>query len=147
MPKTDAIERQISVTSPIERVWEALTVAEHLAEWFGDSAEVDLRPGGTMRVGWSEYDATAECVVETVEPPTRFAYRWDVGESDDGTVWSTTVTFTLHEEDGTTTVKVVESGLSRLPDDLHQKTIEENASGWEGELEDLRVLLEGARTS
>lgn len=147
MQQTDAIERQITIASPIERVWEALTVAEHLAAWFGDSADLDLRPGGSMQIGWSEYGATADCVIETVEPPTTFSYRWDVGRKDDGTAWTTTVTFTLREEDGETTVTVVESGLSDLPAELQQKTLRENSSGWEAELEDLRALLEGARAS
>lgn len=51
MVKTDTIEREITVAGPIDAVWRALTVAEELAQWFGDSAELDLRPGGTFKVG------------------------------------------------------------------------------------------------
>ena len=45
MKKQDSIERTTRVSSPIGAGWEALTVAEKLSQWFGDSAEVDLRPG------------------------------------------------------------------------------------------------------
>ena len=38
MDRIDTIERTITVASPIGRVWEALTVADELAGWFGDSA-------------------------------------------------------------------------------------------------------------
>ena len=137
MTRQDTIERSITVESPIDRVWEALTAAEHLAQWFGDSAEVDLRPGGLMRIGWSEYDVIAACVVDRVEHPTVFSYRWEAGTTDDGTVWETTVTFTLEEAAGQTTITVVESGLAALPEELYDKTIEENTSGWKAELEDL----------
>lgn len=65
MTKTDTIERTITVTSPVEKVWEALTVADKLAQWFGDSADIDLRPGGAMRIGWSEFDTAVDAVVES----------------------------------------------------------------------------------
>lgn len=137
MSKVDTIERTITVSSPIAKVWEALTAAEHLSEWFGDSAEVDLRPGGALKFGWSEYDAFAEGVVEAVEPEKRFSYRWTAGKTGDGTVWTTTVTFTLDEAEGMTTITVVESGLSELPDELYATTVKENTSGWNAELADL----------
>lgn len=141
MGRVDTIERKISVQSPIDSVWRALTVADELAAWFGDSASIDLRPGGRFEMGWSEYDATVEATVETVDYPTTFSYRWQAGSADDGTMWSTRVTFTLDEADGMTTVTVVESGLSELPDELYAKTIEENSSGWTAELADLEAYL------
>ncbi len=141
MNRVDAIERKITVEAPVERVWAALTVADQPAQWFGDSAEVDLRPGGEMRLGWSEHDASARAVVEEVDELTTFSYRWEVGADEDGTMWSTKVTFTLDEDAGRTVVTVVESGLAALPDDLYTQTIEENTSGWEGELADLERYL------
>ena len=146
MDRVDTIERQITLNRPIEHVWAALTEADQLSQWFGDSAEVDLRPGGRMTVGWSEYDAIAECVVESVEPPRRFSYRWQSSTSDDGVAWMTTVEFTLETSGGGTLLTVIESGLSALPDELYGRTLEENSSGWTSELEDLRQMMEGAST-
>lgn len=142
MTKIDIIEREITVAGPIDTVWKALTVADQLAEWFGDSAELDLRPGGAFKVGWSGYDNVAEGVVELVEYPTTFSYRWEAGATEDGTVWTTRVTFTLEETDGMTTVKVLESGFSELPDELYSRSLEENSSGWTAELADLQRHLE-----
>ena len=51
MEKIDSIEREITVAGPIDRVWQALTDADELAQWFGDSAELQLVPGGAFRVG------------------------------------------------------------------------------------------------
>ncbi len=143
MEKTDTIERTTTVSSPIGRVWHALTAAEHLVQWFGDSAQVDLRPGGDFTVGWSEYDNVSKGVVEVVDYPTTFSYRWEAGTDEEGTVWTTKVTFTLEEADGTTTIKMVESGLSLLPDELHSRCLEENSSGWNAELADLERHLAG----
>lgn len=141
MEKIDTIERTITVASPIEKVWDALTVAAHLKQWFGDSAEIDLRPGGALRIGWSEYDSVVEAVVEAVDPPRTFSYRWDAGTTEDGVAWTTLVTFTLEEADGATAVTVVESGISLLPDELHGRCLEENSSGWTAEMGDLQDYL------
>lgn len=142
MEKTDTIQRTITVAASIERVWTAITSADELRRWFGDSADVDLRPGGSMTIGWSEYDVVANCVVEEVEPPTRFCYRWTPGGGDDGEPRHTKVCFHLTSREGGTEITVIESGLAALPDELYGRTLEENSSGWESELEDLRRLLE-----
>lgn len=144
MDKVDTIVREITVSSPIDRVWSALTVADQIAQWFGDSAEIDLRPGGSFKMGWSEYDSVTQGVVEVVDYPTTFSYRWDAGSTEDGTMWTTKVTFTLEEADGMTTVKVVESGFSELPDELYVRTMRDNSSGWTAEMADLERHLEGA---
>ena len=50
----DIIERTIHIPVDIERVWEALTSADGIDNWFGDQAEIDLRPGGEARFGCTE---------------------------------------------------------------------------------------------
>lgn len=140
MNKPDVIERKITLSCTIERAWAALTDADQLAQWFGDSASVDLRPGGAMHLGWSEYEASATCRVEAVEPPSIFSFWWST-EAEDGTAFETLVTFTLIAKGDTTIVTVVESGLASLPDDLHAAMLEDNSEGWESELRDLGDLV------
>ena len=146
MTKTDAIERSVTVSQPIARVWEALTRADHLARWFGDSAEIDLRTGGAIKLGWSEYASEIEGVIDEVVPPTRFSFSWAAHIAGDGSTWSTKVTFDLTEEDGNTTVTVVETGFAALPADIYETRLTENTDGWEHELADLQRLLEGITT-
>jgi uncharacterized protein YndB with AHSA1/START domain len=138
MEKIDRIEREIVVSAPQERVWAALTDPEELARWFGDSAEVDLRPGGAARFGWEGYGDSFHAVVETVDPPNRFAYRWAV-ESDTPLeeAPSTLVEFTLEPGGNGTIVRLVESGFAALPDDQYEETIGGNKKGWTSELGDL----------
>ena len=144
MAKQDIIERTIEVARPIGAVWEALTVAEKLSRWFGDSAEIDLRPGGAISFGWSEYGDTVAGVIEEVDEPATFSYRCEAGTDDNGTMWTTKVTFVLEEAAGITTVTVRETGLSLLPDELYDRTLEENSSGWTAEMGDLVALLSNA---
>jgi uncharacterized protein YndB with AHSA1/START domain len=138
MQKTDRIERQIIVSASQERVWAALTKPEEIARWFGDSAEVDLRPGGAARFGWEGYGDRFHAVVEVVEPPTRFVYRWAVESDtplDEGP--STLVEFTLEPSADGTIVRLVESGFATLPEDQYEDTIRGNEKGWTSELGDL----------
>lgn len=140
--RTDTIERRIVVPGLIEAVWQAITDPVELAQWFGDSAEVELREGGAARFGWSDYGETVHAVVVEVEPPHRFAFRWSaVADTpvEDGP--STLVEFTLTQDEDGTSVRVIESGFADLPDRIYEQTLSGNSSGWDAELEDLAGYL------
>ena len=111
----DRIERETFIEAPMERVWEVVTEAEHVGRWFGDSgAEIDLRPGGAMTLTWREH-GTANAVVEAVEAPSRFAFRWALEASEEVRPGrSTFVEFTLAPERDGTRLRVVESGFESL---------------------------------
>lgn len=138
MGKTDRIEREVLVKAPRERVWSAITAPEELTAWFGDTAEVDLRPGGEASFGWSGYGHSFRAVVETVEAPHRFSYRW-ASKSDTPLAAgpSTLVEFTLEEADEGTRVFVVESGFTSFPEEEYEQAIGGNETGWDAELADL----------
>ncbi len=135
--RVDEIRRELMVDAPIERVWEALTSADELAQWFGDSAEIDLRPGGRARFGWLEFDATTEAIVEVVERPSRFSFRWEALKDTPVEEVSTLVEFTLEPEGKGTRVILLESGFAALPEEEYQHRFDENSSGWKAELADL----------
>jgi uncharacterized protein YndB with AHSA1/START domain len=42
----DRIERAVTLTRAPGEVWQALTTSEGLSAWFGERADIDLRPGG-----------------------------------------------------------------------------------------------------
>src|SRR5258706_16376137 len=91
----DWIEREILIEASLERVWAVLTEAQHVAGWFGDSAEIDLRPGGKAALGWKERGRHL-AVVERGDEPNLLSYRWARGsdvEPADGA--STVVGLTL----------------------------------------------------
>ena len=137
---TDRIEREILIQAPRERIWQLLTEAEHISRWFGDSTEVDLRPGGQMVFTWTQY-GSHHARVERVEPPAFFSYRWarQPGEYPaEGN--STLVEFTLTESGSGTVLRVVETGFATLKVTEHEKdtAVTENTQGWRNELAELQ---------
>ena len=74
----DRIEHEVQIEASRERVWAVLTQAEHVSRWFGDTAELDLQPGGKAAFGWTEH-GRHEAVIERVEPPSFLSYRWARG--------------------------------------------------------------------
>ena len=139
----DSIIRETVVAAPVQRVWEVLTQAEYVGRWFGaDKAELDLRPGGSFVMTWTEH-GVGLARVERVEEPTPsspglFSVRWAVEpglEPKPGE--ETLVEFTLAEKGDGTLLRVVESGFSKLdrPAEKQEWHRERNVDGWRQVLE------------
>jgi uncharacterized protein YndB with AHSA1/START domain len=141
----DKIEREIVVAAPVERVWEIVTQAEHVGKWFGDSADVDLRPGGAIVLRWEKYGSFYG-TIEAVDAPRHFSYRWVPGTPDEkpGDGNSTLVEFTLTPQGGQTRLRVIETGFRRLPlsETERAKQFEDNTEGWADKLGDLQRYAE-----
>jgi len=142
---TDRIEREIVVAAPAERLWEVLTRPEHIGRWFeGMDVELDLRPGGMMVLTSQEF-GKFQAIVDQVEPPRLFAYRW-ARHSDtpvsEGT--ATRVEFTLTPQGDGTRVRVAESGFAstdavKVDQARHA---EANSQGWRQVLGSLQRYVE-----
>jgi uncharacterized protein YndB with AHSA1/START domain len=142
----DRIEREVVIAAAPERVWEIITQAKHVGEWFGDSAEIDLRPGGTMVLSWEKY-GTQYATIENVDEPRYFSYRWNPGVTGEkpSSADSTLVEFTLTPHEGQTRLRVVETGFSRLSRNESERAeqFESNSDGWATQLRDLEQYIEG----
>jgi uncharacterized protein YndB with AHSA1/START domain len=138
----DAIEREIVIDAPPGVVWSIVTEAEHLAGWFSDEAEIDLRPGGRILLTWHGH-GSYEGHVETLEPPHLFAFRWQTREGEFTATNSTLVVMTLEAENTRTRLRVVESGFAALPwpDDARARYMEDNSKGWVTELDELHDYI------
>ncbi len=136
---TDRIERSVSISAPLERVWSLITTAEALGQWFGDAgASVDLTPGGRLSLHWHEH-GTVHGRVVAVEPPRRFAFRWlhdGPPDADATPVNSTLVEFTLTADGEGCRVDLVESGFAALGRPATDRTalLADHAEGWGIEL-------------
>jgi uncharacterized protein YndB with AHSA1/START domain len=138
----DTIARTVQIERPLEQVWTAITTAEGLGTWFGQSAEVDLRVGGTAKLSWDGGHA-AELRIERLEPQTIFGYTWGVYGLPDGDARRTYVEFTLTPTESGTEVTVVESGFAQLEPDAYEKAFNGNTQGWQSELDELVAYLHG----
>lgn len=130
----DTIERTMTFHVQRDAVWAALTEPEQISRWFGDETEIDLRPGGEAVFRWGDVEVRA--TVEAVDPPKRFAYRWEPSQTPSGGP-TTLVEFVLEEIDGGTRLTLVESGFAEFVAESRQ----ENEYGWDDELSHLREHL------
>ena len=136
------IEREIVIEAPVEVVWRTITEPDQLTQWFADRVELEVKPGGHGYMGFGEQGGPV--IVETVEPPTRFSFRWNHPTDEEPTPGnSLLVEFTLAGEGQHTRLRVVESGLNVLPwpDTEKQRYAEEHNGGWGKFLDRLAKLL------
>src|SRR5689334_8949269 len=138
----DRIERTLQLAQPPERVWQALTTPEGLGTWFGNSAEVDLRVGGLVKLAWSGGES-ATLTIERIEEPRVFGYTWSVYGLPGDDPRRTYVEFTLEPAGAGTTLTMVESGFAQLADDEYKKAFPGNDNGWTNELGELVAYLDG----
>lgn len=136
----DRIERTVRIDRPLDSVWSAITTAEGLGTWFGQSADIDLRVGGKATLTW-EGGHCAQLRIERLEPKTVFGYTWGIYGLPEGDQRRTYVEFTLTPDDAGTSVTVVETGFAQLDADDHAKAFEGNVRGWASELDELVAYL------
>jgi uncharacterized protein YndB with AHSA1/START domain len=137
-----AIEKEILIEAPVEVVWHLLTEPDRIRQWFADEAEIELRVGGKGALAFNGKDSY-QLQVEAVEPPRRFAFRWVrrpglLLRNDN----SLLVEFILEPENGSTRLRVVESGFDAIDwsDEERAKYVEDHANGWQQCLGRLRDL-------
>lgn len=138
-----AIEREVLIDAPVAVVWRTITEPDQISQWFADSVELVVEPGahGYMRFG----DQGGPVVVETVDPPTRFSFRWNHPRGEEPVPGnSMLVEFTLTDEgEGRTLLRVVESGqeLRDWDDTEKQRYADEHREGWSEFLDRLTAIL------
>jgi len=154
----NSIEREVLIDAPMDTVWTIVTEPKHIAGWFSDSAEVDLRPGGELVLRWDQLPPSgtareARCTVERVERPQMFSFRWVSPEPDrdpsarEGYV--TLVEFLLRAEGGGTSLRVVESGFASLDgtEEQNAELAARHAGGWGGFLRHLAEYVSNVDAS
>ena len=143
------IERDVVIEAPVEVVWRTITEPEQISQWFADRVELEAKPGGSGVFVFENDEGatihTAQLVVESVEPPTRFSFRWchpaDTQPAPDN---SMLVEFTLTREGHERTrLRVTESGLDLLswPETDKVQYAEEHRNGWSTFTDRLAGLL------
>jgi uncharacterized protein YndB with AHSA1/START domain len=137
------IEREILIEAPAEVVWRAITEPAQMSPWFADRVDLVVEPGAHGYLGFG--DQGGPVVVETVDPPTRFSFRWNHPGGEEPVAGnSMLVEFTLTPAgDERTHVRVVESGheLREWPDAEKRRYADEHREGWVDFLERLAGVL------
>jgi len=137
------IEGEVLIEAPVEVVWRTITEPDQMSQWFADRVELVVEPGahGYMQFG----DQGGPVVVETVDPPTRFSFRWNYPHGEEPVTGnSMLVELTLTPEGSERTrLRVSESGHELLawPDAEKQRYADEHWDGWAEYLDRLARTL------
>ncbi|GAB2837203.1 SRPBCC domain-containing protein [Lentzea nigeriaca] len=127
-----SIERELRIDASPEVVYEVVSSAEHLREWWPDDAELDPVPGGTGRIVFGDPaspDAKVEqLTVVEADPPRRFAFRWVYEEGN-----SLLVTMDIVEDGDGTLLRFKETGFRERGWEaaVLEKAYADHVQGWD----------------
>ena len=143
--KGHTVTRTVHVEASRASVWEALSDPEVMVKWFGDVVRFTaLEPGATGSIEWDDYGSFPIEITEVV-PGDSFGFRWSGIPAEKLDEYSTHVRFSLADAGTGTDVTVIESGFETLPGGTlyRRDRLEQNREGWDVELDELVILLEG----
>ncbi len=103
------VEREIA--APPEDVWTALTTPEGLRQWFPLDARVEPGEGGSIWLSWGP-GAAGEAPIHAWAPPRHLGWTEAYGEDEAGRPIEVAVDFYVEDREGTTVVRLVQSGFS-----------------------------------
>lgn len=133
------IEREIVIDAPPDVVWRTITEPDQITQWFADEVDLEVRPAASGTFTFDDKAnarrVTAPILVEALDAPKRFAFRWS---HDDGTTPDDTnsvlVEFTLVADgDERTRLRVTETGLHGVawPEARKNAYVDDHRHGWE----------------
>jgi len=133
------VERSIWIAAPRERVWQAITEPEQIAQWFMPpelGAQLKRGAGGKLSVVLGPMEV--ELVdLELADPPRRLTTR---GLPDR----LLATTYALEPEREGTRLSITMTGFEALPLDAGQERLAPSGRGWEKALANLKAYIEGA---
>lgn len=134
------VERSIWIAAARERVWEAITDAAQINQWWGGDDQwqiAALQVGATVQ--FAHRDIPILATIGVLDPPRQFSIQWPP-EQNHSVLKATT--YTLEAEKGGTRVTVTETGFEALPDDIRQTRYDRTAQGYATVLEGLKTHVE-----
>jgi len=140
----DAIQKEIIINAPQQKVYEAITDPAKIVAWFPDAIEGTLKAGDSPILDFGEHGKN-QIYVETATPYEYFSYRWIPGSKHfignvlDET--NTLVEFVLEAVENGTKVTLKESGFATLPADVREQKFADNNGGWDYMLGRLNTLM------
>jgi uncharacterized protein YndB with AHSA1/START domain len=143
------IEREVVIEAPAEVVWRTITEPDQITLWFADRVDLVAEPGARGYMGFGEHGG-GPVVVETVDPPSCFSFRWNhpAGEEPVGGN-SMLVEFRLTPEGPERTrLRVSESGHERRdwPEAEKGRYAGEHRGGWGDFLDRLAKVVAERRS-
>ncbi len=134
---TNKIEKQIEISAPVAKVWDALIDHEKFGTWFrvklegpfvaGEVSQGNITWPGCEHLKWI-------ATVKEIVPEKLFSFTWHPYSVDPGMDYSTeTPTLVEFRVEGTATgtrVTVTESGFEKVPDARRAEAFRMNDGGY-----------------
>ena len=124
----------VTIQAPPERVYQALTTAEGIRNWWMRDADLDPRVGGTCEVRWAP-GLPIRLGIEALDPPARVS--WKTLSSFRPEWLGTTLTFDLEPRESGTALLLAHRGF-QVADAIFART----TTGWGYYLVSLKQYLE-----
>ncbi len=145
---TDRIDEKVLLRVPRARVWRALTNADEFGEWFGSRLSGAFAPGVTVKgtiTSEGHEGKPFELVVDRIEPPRLFSWRWHPYALDPQVDYSaeepTRVVCELYETPDGTVLTLVESGFDAIPAGRRGEAHRMHQEGWAAQMKSIKRYL------
>nr|WP_296772988.1 SRPBCC domain-containing protein [Rhodococcus sp. (in: high G+C Gram-positive bacteria)] len=132
-----SIERELHIEASPEVVFDVISSAEHLRQWWPDDAHFDTTPGATGNLVFGDCDkpdahVTAITVME-VDAPRTFRFRWtNPVDEVAGVSNSLLVTFEVSPAGSGSTLRMTETGFREQGWEVAvlEREYNEHIQGW-----------------
>jgi uncharacterized protein YndB with AHSA1/START domain len=133
----EAVEVETRIAASPETVFDFFTDPDRMIQWMGRTAELDPRPGGSLRCDING-DAVASGEYVAVEPPNRVVFTWGwEGEDSVTKPGSSTVEVLLAAEGEGTHLRLIHHDLPSA------ESAEKHGHGWRHYLDRLSLAGSG----
>jgi uncharacterized protein YndB with AHSA1/START domain len=141
--ETLAIERNVWIRAPLQRVWQAITEPAQLEQWYAPGCpwEIPALQAGAMVQFYNTDTDIQRATIEVLEPLHQLTLRWQFGEADPE--MALVSTYHLQEANDGTQIRIVQSGYETLPEEIQQQTLDQDADAYTAIAEGLKAYLEG----
>ena len=146
---TDRIRKELVLKAPRARVWKAISDPVEFGNWFRvDFSGVTFKAGspahGKMTYPGHE-GALFEMVVDRIEAPRLFSFRWHPYGIDPNVDYSaepmTLIEFELEEVGGGTKLTITESGFDAIPLARRAEAFRMNDEGWSEQIRNVEAYV------
>ena len=135
----DIIKKEHQYQATINDVWDAITKAEEISEWF---IQADFKAEVGYHYTFTHEKTVINGQVMEVDPVYTLVYTWSI----QGTGVETTVTWRLQENDLGTLLTLEHSGISNYPTEDMATTMFTNfTNGWDSCIKNLDQYLKESK--
>lgn len=143
----NSIERQIEISAPVAKVWQALTDSKLFGQWFKATFHSPFVAGKTTKARNTSkgFEMDMQFYIKEIKPQSYFSYAWHPFPIDQTFDYSkeepTLVEFHLEQTATGTLLKVKESGFTKITASRRAEAFKMHTGGWEAQLKNIEAFL------